>query len=73
MSLFLIYAVSIIEGFSTLAVQIIALRSVTPIVGSSIILTSVFIGIILLALSAGYYVGGIISSKHPKDKLVRLL
>ncbi|USN55917.1 MAG: hypothetical protein H6765_05135 [Candidatus Peribacteria bacterium] len=52
----MIYLVAFIEGFSTLAVEIIAIRKATPVVGSSIILTSVFLGIILLALSAGYYV-----------------
>ena len=50
--------------------QIIAIRSATPIIGSSIILTSVFIGIILLALSAGYYTGGIISSRLSRKQLV---
>lgn len=51
----------------------IALRLATPIVGSSIILTSVFIWIILLALSAGYYAGGINASKYPAPKLRRIL
>lgn len=45
-----------LEGFATLAVEILVLRLAIPVVWSSIVLTSVFLGIILLALSAGYYV-----------------
>lgn len=73
MPIFIIYLVALIEGFSTLAVEIIAIRLATPIVGSSIILTSIFLGVILLALSAGYYVGGIIASKHSPRKLIFIL
>jgi len=73
MPLLIIYLVAIIEGFSTLAVEIIAIRLATPIVGSSIILTSVFLGVILLALSAGYYVGGIVASKYSPKKLILIL
>ena len=68
-----LYFIAMLEWFTTLAVQMIALRLATPIVGSSIILTSVFIGIILLALSAWYYAWGIVASKYPKEKLRALL
>ncbi len=51
----------------------IALRLATPIVGSSIILTSVFIWIILLALSAGYYAWGVVASKYNKQQLRPIL
>ncbi len=73
MPLLIIYLVAIIEWFSTLAVEIIAIRLATPIVGSSIILTSVFLGVILLALSAGYYVGGIVASRYSAKRLILIL
>ena len=69
----MLYLIALLEWFTTLAVQMIALRLATPIVGSSIILTSVFIGIILLALSAWYYAWGIVASKYKPAKLRKLL
>jgi spermidine synthase len=65
----MLYLIALLEWFTTLAVQMIALRLATPIVGSSIILTSVFIGIILLALSAGYYAWWRVASKYSASKL----
>lgn len=72
-SISMLYFIALLEWFTTLAVQMVALRLATPIVWSSIILTSVFIGIILLALSGGYYMWGIIASKYPPKKLRLLL
>lgn len=69
----LLSLVALIEWFSTLAVEIIAIRLATPIVGSSIILTSIFLWTILLALSAGYYVGGSIASRITPKRLLFLL
>lgn len=69
----MLYLIALLEWFTTLAVQMIALRLATPLVGSSIVLTSVFIGIILLALSAGYYLGWWIASRYQKHTLRKLL
>lgn len=73
MSLWLLYLIALIEWFSTLAVQIITIRMAAPVVGSSIVLTSVFIGVILLALSAGYYVWWALASKYSTARIQRLL
>jgi hypothetical protein len=58
-------------------VEILALRIAAPVTGSSSIVTSVFLGIILLALSAGYWTGGSIASRTKpaaiKGLLVRYL
>ena len=72
-SMWIYYVVAFIEWFSTLAVEILALRIAAPITWSSSIVTSVFLGIILLALSAGYWVGGIISSKMKHRRIVSFL
>ena len=61
MPLYLIYLIACLEGFTTLAVQMIILRLAIPITGSSIVVTSIFLGVILLALSFGYWYGGKIS------------
>lgn len=63
----------LLEGFTTLAVQIIGMRTAVPVVWSSIILTSIYIWIILLALSAGYYVWWIVASRYKKSQLPLVL
>jgi len=65
--------VAFLEGFSTLAVEVIAIRLAVPVVGSSVILTGVMLGIVLLALSAGYWRGGELSSKWNRERIRMLL
>lgn len=55
MNLF-IYLLSFLEWFTTLSIEIIAIRKFTPIVGSNSISTSIILWVILLALSYGYYI-----------------
>jgi predicted membrane-bound spermidine synthase len=57
------WVVAFIEGFSTLAVEVIAIRLAVPVVGSSITLTGVMLGVVLFALSAGYWRGGALSAR----------
>lgn len=52
----LIYILSFLEWFTTLSIEIIAIRKFTPIVGSNSISTSIILWVILLALSYGYYI-----------------
>jgi len=56
------------EGFSTLAVEVIAIRLAIPVVGSSVVLTGIMLGIVLLALSAGYWRGGELSAKWDANR-----
>lgn len=65
--------VAFLEGFTTLAFQMVALRKAIPYVGSSIVLTSVVIGVILLALSAWYYMGWSLTSRLSQTQLLRRL
>ena len=58
-----VWTVAFLEGFSTLAVEVIAIRLATPVVGSSMTLTGVMLGVVLFALSAGYWRGGELSSR----------
>ena len=57
------WVVAVLEGFSTLAVEVIAIRLAIPVVGSSITLTGVMLGVVLFALSAGYWRGGVLSAR----------
>ncbi len=62
------WIIAFIEGFSTLAVEVIAIRLAIPVVGSSMTLTGVMLGVVLLALSAGYWRGGELSAQWDRDK-----
>ncbi len=67
------WIIAFIEGFSTLAVEVIAIRLAIPVVGSSIVLTGVILGVVLFALSAGYWRGGSLSAHWDTAKLRRVL
>jgi len=64
----LAWAVAFAEGFSTLAVEVIAIRLAIPVVGSSMTLTGVLLAVILFALSAGYWHGGQLSSRWSRGR-----
>lgn len=55
-SLFLII---LIEGFVSVACEILVIRQLLPQVGSSVIITSLIIGVFLLFLAVGYWRGGL--------------
>jgi spermidine synthase len=57
------WIIAAVEGFSTLAVEVIAIRLAIPVVGSSITLTGVMLGVVLFELSAGYWRGGTLSAR----------
>lgn len=54
----LILLIILIEGFVTVAVEMLTIRQLITVVGNSVIITSIIIGIFLLFLAAGYYRGG---------------
>lgn len=64
-----LYLVAFLEGFSTLAVELLAIRLLIPVVGSSITLTGVVLSVILLALSLGYEYGGRLAQVNPQRVL----
>lgn len=70
---YILLFVVLVEGFTTLAMQLVALRSAVPLVGSSIVLTSVVIGVILLALAVGYWYGGKLTSRLSEHKIASVL
>lgn len=73
----LIYCIAFLEGFTTLAIEIIALRRFTPLIDSNSISTSIILGVILLALSYGYYewgkYSGILSHEARIERVIRNL
>lgn len=63
------WIIAFLEGFSTLAVEVIAIRLAIPVVGSSMTLTGVMLGVVLFALSAGYWRGGELSAQWDRAKI----
>ena len=57
-----------ITGASFLVVEILAIRMLSPYYGNTIYTTSSVIGTVLAALSLGYYIGGLLSDKHPHNR-----
>lgn len=58
----------LLEGFITISVEIITIRQLTPFFGSSIVITSIIIGVFLLFLALGYWRGG----THSEDFFKKL-
>ncbi len=57
-----------ITGSAVLIIEIVAIRILAPYYGNTIYTASSVIGIVLVALSLGYYCGGVFSDKHPYHK-----
>ncbi len=72
-----IYLIILIEGFVTISVEMLAIRQLIPFFGSSVIITSIIIGIFLLFLALGYWRGGFIKNnfliKMSKNFAIALL
>jgi len=61
----LLLASVFVTGAAVLIIEIIATRILSPYYGNTIYTTSSVIGIVLAALSLGYYLGGMLSDKYP--------
>jgi len=68
----LIYCVTFLSGAVFLGLEIVASRVVAPFFGNSIYVWGSLISVFLLALSVGYFIGGILADRvpdFPKHKL----
>jgi len=55
---YLLFLIILIEGFASIAIEILAIRQLLPVAGGSVVVTSLIIGIFLLFLALGYARGG---------------
>lgn len=58
MTIPILLAIILIEGFVSISVEILTIRQLIPFVGNSVIVTSLIIGVFLLFLAIGYWRGG---------------
>lgn len=66
-----LYLLTFTAGFATLGVELSASRLLDPWFGNSLVIWASLIGLILLYLSAGYLLGGLIADRSPR--LITLL
>ena len=59
----LILLIIFLEGFVSISIEIFTIRQLIPVAGTSIIVTSIIIGIFLLFLALGYCRGGLYKEK----------
>lgn len=62
-----------ITGGAVLIIEVTAFRILAPYFGNTLYVTSSVIGVVLGALSLGYYIGGVASDKYPKYQVFFLL
>jgi spermidine synthase len=67
-SYFLLLVIILLEGFVTISVEILTIRQLMPVVGNSVLVTSLIIGVFLLFLAYGYRRGGDYNSGY-REKL----
>ena len=58
-----------VTGMAVLVIEVVAIRMLSPYYGNTIYTASSVLGVVLAALSLGYYFGGVLSDKYPSHKI----
>jgi len=67
---FYLLALGFLSGFAVMALEITAVRLLAPFFGATVHVWTNIIGVILLALSAGYLLGGKLADLRPEPRLL---
>jgi len=70
LSPFYIYALAFFSGMSIMAVELCASRLMAPFFGTSTFVWTNIIGIIMIALSIGYFIGGRLADRKPQLRIL---
>ena len=68
-----LYVVVLVGGAAVLAIEILGTRILGPFYGVSLFLWSALITVTLVALSAGYVIGGRLADRKPRESRIYLL
>ncbi len=60
-------------GAAVLIIEVVATRILSPYFGNTLYTVSSVLGVVLAALSVGYYLGGRLADKHPESRLFFLV
>lgn len=69
--IFLLYTVSILEGGSLMAVELIGAKLAAPFYGTSLYVWATIFAVTLVGLALGYFYGGYVSEKKPTVSTLR--
>ncbi|MFI5026668.1 MAG: fused MFS/spermidine synthase, partial [Solirubrobacterales bacterium] len=68
-----LYALVFVVGTASLGAEIAAVRLLAPFFGASTIVWANTIGVVLVALSIGYWLGGLLGDRHPNQRSLCLV
>jgi len=69
----LFFIIALIEGYSVMAFELISARILAPTFGSTLHVWGTVIGVTLLCLSIGYYIGGYITNSKPGENQLYII
>ena len=68
-----LYATSFVSGAAIMLLEILGFRLLPPYFGYSMAVWGALLGVVLAALSVGYYAGGALADRHPRPRTLYLM
>jgi spermidine synthase len=64
------YGTCFLTGGAILVLEVLGFRMFAPFFGSSVYVTGTLVGIVLAALSLGYWIGGALADRRPEERVM---